>query len=463
MEGEPEQYVSDLFILLSQIPDSISLTDLGLKLLVIIGLTFLSAMISGSENAFFSLSVTDINELESKKNRAAIYALRLINEPDRWLASRRLLATILILNNFINITIIILSSLTMMGIWPAFGVVPEWVIFMINVVFITFILVLFGEVIPKIYATQNNLKLVQLTAIPLFYSAIILKPFVWLLTKSTSIIDRRVRKTPDNVSLEELNQAIEIASVDDNIEEKNILKGIVNYGNISVKQIMRSRVDVSSVDIQTPQEELLEKIREWGYSRIPVFRENFDNVVGVLYIKDLLPIITQESPKTWQSLLRQPFFVPANKKIDDLLEEFQERRIHMAIVVDEYGGSSGLVTMEDILEEIFGDLHDEFDEDELVYSKLSEDTFIFEGKILLTDMCRVFDIHSDYFTEEKGEADTLGGLLMELFKDIPKRGDEIEMGNFSFRVESADSRKIKRVKVIYKEDVGANEEENEEG
>jgi magnesium and cobalt exporter, CNNM family len=456
LEGEPGLHISELFILLNEIVQSLSIIELAGNLLLILVLIFLSGIISGSENAFFSLSATDINSLESRTNKSALYAIRLINEPDRLIAGRRLLATILILNNFINITIIIFAAFTMAEIWPFFGTVPDWTIFLVNVVLITFVLVLFGEVIPKIYATQNNLQLVQLTAIPLYYAGIILMPFVWMLTKSTMFIDKKVKKTPDNVSLEELNQAIEIASDDDNIEEKNILKGIVNFGNISVKQIMMSRVDVNAIDIDTPQEELIALVQEWGYSRIPIFRENFDNVVGILYIKDLLPIVTNESKARWQSLLRKPFFVPANKKIDDLLEEFQEKRIHMAIVVDEYGGSFGLVTMEDILEEIFGDLPDEFDEDELVYSKLSDNTYIFEGKILLTDMCRVFDVQTDHFSEQKGEADTLGGLLMELFKDIPKRGDEIVSGSFSFKVESAGTRRIKRVKVVYDEEIGSN-------
>lgn len=426
-------------------------TGILLNILVIVVLIFLSAMLSGSENAFFSLTPTDIDDLENRKTKSSQFVLRLINEPDRWHAGRKFLALVLILNNFVNITLIILASFMMKGIWAEVEGIATWVTFAFDVIFITFFLVLFGEVIPKIYATQNNVKLITVTAIPLFYVGKILQPLVWLLTKSTALIDSKVRKSPDNVSLEELNQAIEIASDDDNIEEKNILKGIVNFGNISVKQIMKSRIDVSAVEYDTSQTVLIQKIRDWGYSRVPVYRDNFDNIVGILYIKDLLPLVTNKQTVKWQSLIRTPFFVPANKKIDDLLEEFQEKRTHMAIVVDEYGGSSGIVTMEDILEEIFGDLKDEFDEDELVYSKLDDSTYIFEGKVLLTDMCRIFNVRADYFAEEKGEADTLGGLLMELFKDIPKRADEVMVGNFNFRVESADSRKIKRVKVVYEE------------
>ncbi len=417
---------------------------------IVVILVFLSGLISGSENAFFSLSPNDINDLEEKQNKSAALALRLLNNPDRPQASRNLLGTILILNNFINISIIILSSYLLHDIWT-FVEVSNLVQLVVEIGVITFILVLFGEIVPKIYATQNNIQLVSITSPLLYYAQRILKPFVWALTKSTALIDKRIDKKQDNVSLEELNQAIEIASEDDNIEEKNILKGLVNYGNISVKQIMKPRMDVSAVDINTEQQELIDLIKEWGYSRVPVFESTFDKIVGVLYIKDLLPVLTNKSDKKWQNFMRDPFFVPENKKIDDLLEEFQEKRIHMAIVVDEYGGSEGIVTMEDILEEIFGDLMDEFDEDELVYSKLDNTTYIFEGKVLLTDMSKVFELNSDYFEEAKGEADTLGGMLMEIHQDIPRRGDVIHYENFEFTVESADKRRVKRVKVKYTE------------
>jgi putative hemolysin len=449
LEGEPEQTLSLLILTIQTVADTGSVIVPLLFLLVV--LIVVSGLVSGSENAFFSLSPTDVKVLESEtSSKSAIFALRLINEPDRLVASRRLLATILILNNFINISIIILSAYLLNNVWIILGSeVAEWIRFTFQVVLITFMLVLFGEVIPKIYATQNNLKLVRLTSIPLFYSGKLLLPFVWMLTKSTQLIDRRIKKQPDNVSLEELNQAIEIASEDDNIEEKNILKGLVNYGNISVKQIMRSRIDVSALDSNTSQEDLFKAVQNLGYSRLPVFTENFDNIIGILYIKDLLPLLTGVQNEPWLNLIRPPFFVPANKKIDDLLAEFQEKRIHMAVVVDEYGGSSGIVTMEDVLEEIFGDLKDEFDEDELVYSKLNDNTYIFEGKILLTDLCRIFDLRTDFFEEIKGEAETLAGMLLEINRDILKRGDALQLGDFHFKVESADARRIKRIKVVH--------------
>lgn len=450
MEGEPEQQIFNLITLLET---SFSITEIAQSAVLfalLLILIFLSGLISGSENAFFSLSPSDINTLEESDKRSSAIALKLLNIPDRNTASQNLLATILILNNFINISIIVLSTSLLQDIWALFEI-ALWVKYVVEIGLITFILVLFGEITPKIYATQNNLLLVNVTAGLLFYAQKVLKPFVWTLTQSTLLIDRKIGQSQKVVSLEELNQAIEIASEDDNIEEKNILKGLVNYGNISVKQIMRPRMDVSAVDINMEQKELIGVIKEMGYSRVPVFENNFDTIIGILYIKDLLPVLTNKSNKKWQSFIRDPFFVPENKKIDDLLDEFQEKHIHMAIVVDEYGGSEGIVTMEDILEEIFGDLVDEFDEDELVYSKLDESTYIFEGKALLTDMCKIFELSTEYFDEAKGEADTLGGMLMEIHQEIPKRGDIISLQHFDFKIESADKRRVKRVKVTYKE------------
>jgi len=449
LEGEPEQQISILLQLLEVSSDaSMSITQIVLVVAVLIILVVLSGLVSGSENAFFSLSPTDIATLEESNTGSSRRALQLLNVPDRLNATQNLLATILILNNFVNISIIVLTTYALQGVWAQLDL-SYWAQFAAEVGGITFILVLFGEIIPKIYATQNNITLVRITSRLLFFAEKVLKPFVWALTKSTTIIDRRIDRTQKNVSLEELNQAIEIASEDDNIEEKNILKGLVNYGNISVKQIMKPRMDVSAVDVETEQQELINLIKEWGYSRVPVYEENFDKIIGILYIKDLLPVLTHKSDQKWQSFMRDPFFVPENKKIDDLLEEFQERRIHMAIVVDEYGGSEGIVTMEDVLEEIFGDLVDEFDEDELVYSKLDDNKYIFEGKALLTDMSKIFDLNGEYFNEARGESDTLGGLLMEINQDLPKRGDVINYEAFTFTIESADKRRVKRVKVEF--------------
>jgi putative hemolysin len=448
LEGEPEQQIQLLTSLLETTFPAFEVFQFIGLFIAIVFLVFLSGLVSGSENAFFSLSLDDIEGLDEKPSRSSKFVIKLLNIPDRTIATQNLLATILILNNFINISIIILSTYLLSDIWQIVSI-ADWLKVILEIGIITFMLVLFGEIIPKIYATQNNVKLVHFTAPMLFYSQKMLKPLVWALTNSTKLIDRKIERTQKAVSLEELNQAIEIASDDDNIEEKNILKGLVNYGNISVKQIMRPRMDVSAVDIGMEQRDLINQVKEMGYSRVPVFRGSFDNIVGILYIKDLLPVLTNKSDQKWQSFIRDSFFVPENKKIDDLLEEFQEKRIHMSIVVDEYGGSEGIVTMEDILEEIFGDLVDEFDEDELVYSKLDETTYIFEGKALLTDMCKIFELSTDYFDEAKGEVDTLGGLLMEMNQDIPKRGDIIKYTNFEFKIESADKRRVKRVKVSF--------------
>lgn len=430
-------------------------------ILLIILLLILSALFSASENAFFSLSPTDMRELDEEGSVSSKVALKLLNEPDHNIATRRLLATILLLNNLINIAIIILSAYLLGQLWI---VLPQSDIvrMLIEVVAITFVLVLFGEVIPKIYATQNNKQLVHLMARPLFFAGKILRPFVMVLVKSTTFFDRYLEKKQHSISLEELNQAIEIASEDDNIEEKNILKGIVNFGNIDVKQIMKARMDVHALDINTTGPELLKKVDEWGYSRIPIYEENFDKVIGILYIKDLLPLLTRKRGLKWQSIIRAPFFVPEYKKIDALLEEFQEKRIHMAIVVDEYGGSLGIVTMEDVLEEIFGDIKDEFDEDERIYSRLDDRTYIFEGKTLLMDIARTLDYNTDFFDEARGEADTIGGLMLEIHQDIPAKGEVLQYKNLKMTVDAADKRRILRVKIEIEEDVSDEEVQNAE-
>lgn len=454
MESEPEPFIS---ISLHLIEVGANYPFLIGAILMVIVLIVCSALFSASENAYFSLSPNDLAELEIEDNKRSKRAVQIISEPDKSTAAKRLLGAILIMNNFINIAIIILSSLALEEVWKIlqmdYGMeLSTFVLFLVEVVLITFLLVLFGEVIPKIYATQNNLVLVRLMSQPLYFSRLVLKPLIIALTRSSSFFDRYIKKSPDNVSLEELNQAIEIASEDDNIEEKNILKGIVNFGNISVKQIMRPRMDVNALDSAISAEDLFQQASEWGYSRVPIFRESFDNIEGILYIKDLIPLIRKKQNFKWQKLIRQPFFVPENKKIDDLLKEFQEKRIHMAIVVDEYGGSSGIVTMEDILEEIFGEMADEFDEDEIVYSKLDKNKFVFEGKVLITDLVKILEVRNDLFDEVKGESDTLGGLIMEINQSIPSRGDKIDCINFTFVVESADRRRVKRVKVIRNEE-----------
>ena len=400
-----------------------------------------SAIISSSENAYFSLSKIQIGLLSEEEGRSANYAQYLLSNP------KKLLATILIANTFVNIAMVMVSSL-FLGIVFNFGN-NHLLGFFFEVVLVTFLLVLFGEVMPKIYASQNNLKLARLLAIRMFILSKVFRPFVYVLEKSTTIIDKRITKKGHIISVDELTHAIDMtAEADTPKQEKFILKSIVNFGNINVKQIMRLRPDMSALDAIINFNELLDKINDWGYSRVPVFRDNLDQIVGVLYIKDLLPHMHQSDDFDWLKLIRKPYFVPESKKIDDLLKEFQSKRVHLAIVVDEFGGTSGIVTMEDILEEIFGEINDEFDEEEKFDSRINDNTFVFEAKTLINDMCKVMEIETDTFDQIRNEADTVGGMLLEVSGDLPDQGEEIVISGFTFIVEAVDKRRIKRIKII---------------
>lgn len=406
----------------------------------------ISTITSAAENAFFSLNPSDIAELKEDEKKSAQFAIKLLREPDEEEAGKTLLASILLINNFTNIFVVIGSSLLLsmlfqLELYPVAG-------FLFEVVLITFIIVLISEVTPKIYATQNAVSVVHRMSIPLYYSQKLLKPFIWILTKSSNFLDKYFETKQHSVSLEELNHAIEITSDEDLTDEKNILKSLVNFGNISVKQIMKSRLDVMAVEQSILFDELMLKVNEWGYSRIPVYEESFDSITGVLYIKDLLPYVNDHTNLDWNTLLRPAFFVPEFKKIDDLLSEFQEKHIHMAVVIDEYGGTLGIVTLEDILEEIFGEIKDEFDEDEMTYSKLDAFNYVFEGKISINDFIKITEAEPGYFDDVKGESDSLAGLIMEITQNIPSIGDKIEYGVFTFIIESADRRKINRIKTI---------------
>jgi len=449
-DSEPYQQV---FILLQQADLAVGSEVFAGLVGVIIVLVFLglSALFSSSENAFFSLSPSHLVELNEENSPSSAAALDLINEPDRKTGTRRLLATILLMNNLINIFIVIYSSY----LFERFFDLKDWQTplgtidpnFFIQVVLITFLLVLLGEIIPKIYASQNNLKIVRLMAKPLKLCFTIFRPMVLLLAGSSSLFDKYLKNRMHSISMEEISQAIDLADKNKELEEKHILKGLINFGNTSVRQIMKPRTEVSCVDISTDAQELLKTINSGSYSRIPIYEDNFDQVKGILYIKDLLPHIHKTTNFNWRDLIRPTLFVPEHKKIDDLLQEFQDKRVHMAIVVDEYGGTSGIVTMEDILEEVFGEIKDEFDEAELAYSKLDENTFIFEGKTALHDIAKIVNLPLDYFEKVKGDSETLGGLLMEIKEEIPSKGEKIIYNNIAFTVESADSRRIKRVKM----------------
>lgn len=401
-----------------------------------------SAFISGSEVAFFSLSNAEKDEISSRNSKVSNLLIQLLDHP------RKLLATILIANNAVNIAIVILSTIL---ISPYISGLGDAMKFIVQVVAVTFLILLFGEVTPKVYASRHAHSFSHLMTVPIYVLSKLFSPLSALLISTTKIVERGFKPQTSNISVDELSHALELTSGEVSSEsEQQILKGIVKFGNTDVKQIMQPRLNVTAFNYETPFPELLTKIVEAGFSRVPVFRENFDNIVGVLYIKDLLKHINEKYDFNWQQLVRTPFFVPENKKIDDLLNEFQERKIHLAVVVDEYGGASGIVTMEDIIEEIVGDINDEFDDDDLIYSRLDKNTFVFEGRTPLNDLFRVLAISGEEFEKSRGDSDTLAGFLLELEGRIPPKNTVINFGDYSFKIESVDKRRIKTVKVEVK-------------
>jgi putative hemolysin len=409
-------------------------------LVLLILLIVSSGLFAASENALFSLSNKDKEELKETDSSVNQAILRLLSQP------KKLLATILVCSSFVNVTFVIISSLWLASIFNLRAdLIGDSII---KVIIVTIVLLLFGEVVPKVYATRRAMPIAKTMAFPLIF---LQKVFAWLvlpMVKITSLIDRRVRISEHTVSADELTHAIDITSdLTTGQQEKEILKGIVNFGNKTVRQIMKGRVDVAAIELETPFNGMLKKVNELGYSRLPVYHDTFDNISGILYIKEVLPHLYEPDSFDWSKLLKPAFFVPDNKRIDLLLSEFQEQRMHMAIVVDEYGGKLGIVTMEDVLEEIFGEINDEFDEDPLNYSKIDHNKYIIEGKLLINDLCRIADIDDDYFEEVKRDNETVGGMLMELAGKIPFRNETIKYKNFSFTVESVDYRRIKRIKV----------------
>jgi len=443
MEEPPSELNSIFLQVLNPALGAGDMVSIILNLLTIFLLIFLSAIFSGSENAFFSLSKAQYEELIEEENASSKATKFLHSNP------KKLLATILIANTFVNIAVVMVTTglfsiLFNFSANPLFG-------FLLEVVFVTFMLVLLGEVIPKIYAFQNNIKVTRFVSVPMFYMYKIFQPLVFLLESTTAIIDKRITKRGHVLSVDELTHAIDITSEKDSPnQERNILKGIVNFGNTTVKQIMRQRPDILAVDENMSFKQLMVTIIDAGYSRVPVFQNNLDHIKGILFTKDLLPLL-YEDDYDWKTLIRPAFLVPESKKIDDLLKEFQSKRMHLAIVVDEFGGTSGLLTMEDILEEVFGEIHDEFDEDEHIYSKLNDFTYVFEAKMLINDVCRYMEIDPEEFEEIRKESDTLGGMLLELTGDIPGLGQEIVFDRFTFKIEAVDKRRIKRIKVTIKQ------------
>lgn len=406
-------------------------------------LLVVSAFASGSEIAFFSLSPSDINEMdpERKPKDSAIQKLRDDNE--------RTLATILVTNNFVNVTIIMLCNYV-------FGKVIDfgnayWLQFLCITVLLTFLLLLFGEIMPKVFARQNPLAFCRRVVNGILFARKIFWPIETVLLKSRVIAERLLRNDTHVLSVDELEQALELTDKDEIRDEKSMLQGIIRFGDETVKEIMTSRKDVVDIDIKTPFSRVIKCIVENNYSRIPVYQDNSDNIRGVLYIKDLLLHIGKPDTFRWQSLIRPPYFVPETKKVDDLLREFQDNRVHIAIVVDEFGGTSGIVTLEDVLEEIVGEIHDEYDEDDKMYKRVNSNTYIFEGKTPLSDFVKILDVSDDEFSEIEGEADTLAGLMLEMKGDFPEVHEKFEYDNFCFEIMEVSERRIASVKVVVKE------------
>ncbi|MCV9388545.1 gliding motility-associated protein GldE [Reichenbachiella ulvae] len=415
------------------------IANLILVILLFVG----SALVSGSEVAYFSLSLEQVIDQgnDSPQDKRIIH---LLSNPNK------LLATILILNNFINISIVMLTTYVTLSV-TVDHFSTETVLGILTIV-ITFLIVFIGEIVPKVYANQNNWAFAQKTSKLLTFANEMFSPLSWLLIRVSSVIENRIEKKGYNVSVDELNEALEITTDKETTEEeKGILKGIVNFGTLSVKQIMKSRMDITALDMETDFHELMNQINKTGYSRIPIYKETIDNIEGILYIKDLLPYLSEEETFKWQDLLRPGFFVPETKKIDTLFKDFQEKRIHIAIVVDEYGGTSGLITMEDVIEEIVGEINDEFDDEtDAEYKKIDNNTYIFEGKTSIMDFCKITDVDHKIFEEVKGESESLGGLLLEINSTLPYAGEKIIFDRFTFVITSVNEKRIKKVRIVIK-------------
>ena len=419
--------------------------ELGLSIFCVLILVVLSALLSGSEVAMFSINNKQRFDLEDQNKNANKRVLTLLKEP------KKLLATILIANNFINVSIVMASNFVFNNLIIE-GSISDTMNFIIQVIVITFLILLFGEVIPKVYANNYNLKFSKFMAIPLQLLKKLFYPISQILVNSTNLIDKRIEKRKESIQANELEHALNL-TVDsvDNEDEKKILEGIVKFGNTDVKQIMTPRTDVISFEITTPFNELMSELKEIKYSRIPVFEDSFDKIKGILYAKDLLGKMNEKKNFKWPNLLREPKFVPENKKLDDLLKEFQEEKTHIAIVVDEYGGSSGIVSLEDVLEEIVGEITDEFDEEDINYKKLDELNYIFDGKTTLIDIYKLLDIDGEIFEKEKGESDTIAGFCIEQAGKILLKNEKISFDRYTITVEAADKRRIKKVKITINE------------
>jgi len=401
-------------------------------------LLFISALLSGAEVAFFSLSPKVLDDFSKSDSSKGKLILLLVEKP------KKLLATLLVANNFINIGVVILfssiSDKLFSKIYPEFR-------FFLEVVVVTFLILLFGEVLPKVYANRNNLKFAEFVVRPLYILDKLLSPVSSPMRALTIYLHEKLGKQKAYFTVDQLSQALELTSSEGSSHgEQKILEGIVTFGNTDTKQVMSPRIDVFAIEINETFDKILPKIIEKGYSRIPVYNDNIDQIEGVLFVKDLIPHIDKPD-FDWKRLLRKPFFVPENKKLDDLLKDFQSMKSHLAIVVDEYGGTSGLVSLEDVIEEIVGDISDEFDDDDISFSQIDEKNYLFEGKINLKDFYRIIDVDETLFEERKGEAETLAGFLLEIHGNFPKKGDQLLFENCLFEIVSVDRKRIKQIKV----------------
>jgi len=412
-------------------------------------LLFLSGLISASEVAFFSLTKVDIVKAINSKSAKAILVAKLLEQP------RKLLATILISNNFINIAIVILSHLFVEQYFGSLEINVDFILFtvdlkiIVELIAITFVILLFGEVLPKIYANKNAMQFASKTV---YIISFLKRTFLFLsipLTGLTNLIEHKLRKKSTDISVEKLSKALELTKENASKEERKILKGIVNFGNTEARQIMIPRMDVFALSKDEKYQEVLKKVVENGYSRIPVYDDTIDTIKGILYAKDLLPYLN-ESDFKWTKLLRESFYVPENKKLDDLLKEFQSKKIHLAVVVDEYGGTSGILSLEDIIEQIVGEISDEYDQDETSYSKIDDYNFIFEGKTTLKVFCNIINMDESEFEDAIGEAETLAGFLLELNGNFPNKNDKIKFKSLIFTIEVIDNKRIKQIKVTKK-------------
>ena len=428
-----EQALSDISF------NSISL-GVAIAILITIVLLGLSAFASASEIAYFSLSPSDLSELSEERTEQD-KAINMLRDD-----SERTLATILITNNFVNVTIIMLCNYIFTSL-VYFGEKAYWLQFLIVTVLLTFLLLLFGEIIPKVYSREDPLAFCRRSVSGILFFRRLFWVFESILLRSGFLASKVIKNDQQMLSVDELEHALELTDKNDIKEEQKMLQGIVRFGDETVREVMTSRQDIVALNINSPFSDVLKSIIENNYSRIPVYQNNDDNIKGVLYIKDLLPHLAKPTSFKWQTLMRPPHFVPETKRLDDMMKDFKENKVHIAIVVDEFGGTSGLITLEDILEEIVGEINDEYDEEDTSYSKLNYNTYVFDGKTLLSDVTKILEVDDDYFSEIEGDADSLAGLLLEIKGDFPTMHERIEYRNFMFEILKVDGRRISKVKI----------------